>query len=170
MNYGIVPKDEEEIDVEHLNTMRYAGKQLIAKGKIIGQPFPAYAWDYLLDNVLFTINNRNFQERVIEVYTDATEAKGDPEYLPNVFEIADAIDEWNMIVIQDFYAKNDYPQEDIEIILGNYIQEFSCLMEDWVESALQGYGYPYYGSSITHSYEVKTEYAPQNILLTEFLR
>lgn len=161
---------DEEVDLDHLGLMRYAGRELMSQGKEIGQPFPAYAWEYLVEHTLITINCKEFRDNVQLMYIRAMDDSGDSEYLPTVREIADAIDEWNMIIIHEFYKKNEYTLDEIDVILGNYIQEFSCLMEDWVEITLQNVGVPYAGSSVMRYKELKDEYAPQNILLTEFLR
>jgi hypothetical protein len=163
--------EEDEIDLEHFSIMRHSGRELMEKGKNIGKPFPAYAWDYLLDTTLITMNDsKKFKENVLLMYVRAMDDAGDPDFLPSILEVSDSIDEWNMIVIYNFYKSNGYADDEIDIILGNYIQEFSCLMEDWVEEVLRNLGYPYSGASVVRSRELNDEYAPQNILLPEFLR
>lgn len=161
--------DDTEM-LEHLSILRYSGKELMREGKQIGQPFCADNWEYLVDNTLITTHRKGFSKEIDLFYIRAMDDANDEGYVPSIPEIADAIDEYNQVVIQEFYEMCGYDLEEIDIIQGNYIQEFSCLMEDWVETALQNAGRPYFGSSIIREYEIRDQYAPQNILIMEFLR
>jgi hypothetical protein len=163
-------EEDADIDLEHFSVLRHTGKELIAQGENIAYPIFAYGWDYLLSSTLITIHNNDFRKEVKTKYQEAFIDADDLDFIPSVLEVADAIDEYNMIVIHDFYKNNGYSIDDIDVIIGNYIQEFSCSMEDWVEEVFRDFGYAYYGSSVSRCHDITDEYAPQNILLVEFLR
>lgn len=161
---------EDDIDLEHLGLIKMVGREFIARGENIGQPFFADAWDYLTERTMTTPHNDNFQSLVKESYIDLINGCPEEGFIPSIADVADAVDERNMVIIHEFYKGEGYSSKDIDVILGNYVQEFSCMMEDWVETALQNLGCPYTGSSMFHYYEARRDYAPQNILLSEFLR
>lgn len=155
---------------EHLGMVKYTGKELISQGYNIGMSTFAKDWNYIVENLIINPYNARFQNQIKDVYFEIMLREGTviENYIPTISDISDEIDEINMEIIYDFYKGYGYSEENIDIILGNYIQEF-CVLEDWIETELQNLGYPYLGASLFYLYEIKKCYAPQNILFIEFL-
>lgn len=171
-NHAHHAEQEDDIDLNRLSVIRHSKKSMVARGEEVGAPFAAIDWNYFVDRVLITKCHPKFRDTVKEFYCRVMDDNEDlsRDYVPSIAEVSDAIDEYNMIAITEFYSSIGCPEIDIDVILGNYIQEYSCLMEDWVEIELQDIGLIYMGSSVERMYMIKERYAPQNILLEEFLR
>ncbi|MCX8074135.1 MAG: hypothetical protein N2749_00925 [Clostridia bacterium] len=128
---------------------RLALIQIIGKAiSPVNYPVPTMVQDsflMLLDRYMCTpYNMARLKERVLEIYQDRMLAyKNEYGYIPDVYEIADFIDEENMEIIRDFYSSYQYTSDEIDIILGNYIHGISYGLSDIVTQILLEQGLPF---------------------------
>lgn len=157
------------------NMIQLIGKKMYIQGYKAPDVLPPLdkSYEYLINNVLNTmLNPEKFIELVYSIYMDRLSVSGGHS-VPSLYEIVDLIDEENLNIIKEFYTQLGYNEDEIDIIEGNYIQDITGHLEQWVMRVLQEKGLAFRDTTYYNFYEERTllvkQYAPQNILLIEFL-
>ena len=165
------------IDDDNKSIIQYVSKT-ITLDSVNDNFFDKHAddlWLYLVDRILATKENITVMNNRIEhIYMDRCSALDpDENYCgfrsPDLYEIVDAIDEENLDIINDFFFSNNYSEEVVEIMMGRYMQDFACTMDDAVQERLDNLGYTYEGVPRYNQMIVEQQCLPQNVILVKFL-
>jgi hypothetical protein len=106
------------------------------------------AYKKLVCTTLYTILDKQaLAAKIKEVYTDLLHSASEGE-LPSLYDIVDAIDEENTAILYTFYESTHISEDEFDNVLAHYVQDVSCMLDDWVEEVLSEYGYCFKGVSL----------------------
>jgi hypothetical protein len=157
----------EDLDIlEELGNIKNTTMELLATDDIdkILVPVEAKGWKYLSETQLIIPENSFFRIGVREILSDMLYSLSAGEVI-TVSDIVERVDEMNMVMIIDFFGKEN-EKEIVDQILINYLGQYSLIMDDYVRNALIEEGYLKNGSIVYAGDEIDC----QITLLKEFTK
>ena len=141
--------------LEQANIMKSCMLLMSASGPM--EPLPSLnrmeVYDHLVRTTLYSIiNKEKFIYRVKEAYDDLLLTN---DTVPELYEIVEYIDDENVAILYSFYeGAQIMSEEDFEIVMAHYIQDISCMLDDWVEEILKENNVEFRGLSLARKFQI----------------